>query len=257
MNELRWHPLYRQWVAVATERQDRPQLPADWCPFCPKWGRVPEGYDVLLYPNDFPAFALTGGTYEPHDPAGDLYQTTGALGACDVVLYHPDHNLRPSELSAEHWRKIIGLWTRRTQELAALPRIEYVYVFENTGVAIGVTMPHPHGQIYAFPFLPPLVATELDSAASHYAGQRECLYCNILGRELEGGQVHKMGKQLGRDLLFHPTSFSGPGRLYPPSGARSKARPLCSACEANCARCAIIPAHSIQWCGRRTCLLAS
>jgi UDPglucose--hexose-1-phosphate uridylyltransferase len=214
MDELRWHPLYRQWVAVATERQDRPQLPADWCPFCPKWGRVPEGYDVLLYPNDFPAFALTGGTYEPHDPAGYLYQTTGARGACDVVLYHPDHNLRPSELSAEHWRKIIGVWTRRTQELAALPGIEYVYVFENTGVAIGVTMPHPHGQIYAFPFLPPLVATELDSAASHYAGQRECLYCNILGRELEDGR--RVFAENDSFVAFIPffARFPAEGQIY-------------------------------------------
>lgn len=186
MIELRWHPLLRQWVAVASHRQDRPQLPETWCPFCPGSGRVPERYDVYLYPNDFPAFALNS---EPFDPdAAALFRTTGARGACDVVLYHPDHNKLPSELTAAQWRKVIGLWKRRTEELAAVRDIEYVYVFENTGVAIGVTMPHPHGQIYAFPFLPPLVETELDSAAEFFSGEGECLYCRILAGELEDGR---------------------------------------------------------------------
>src|SRR5216684_5169988 len=126
-SELRWHPLLRQWVAVAAHRQGRPQMPENWCPFCPGSGRVPDDYDVYLYPNDFPAFS-------------------GAQGACDVVLYSPDHNLLPSELPEEQWRKIVALWTRRTAELSANPVVEYVSVFENTGVAIGVTMPHPHGQ---------------------------------------------------------------------------------------------------------------
>ncbi len=188
MHELRWHPLYRQWVAVATDRQGRPQLPADWCPFCPKWGKVPEGYDVYLYPNDFPAFSLAHEPYESFDPAGDLYQTTAPAGSCDVVLYSPEHNRLPSELTAENWRKVVGLWTRRTAELAAIPAIQYIYVFENTGIAIGVTMPHPHGQIYAFPFVPPLAARELESAAEHYSAKHECLYCAVLDRELADGR---------------------------------------------------------------------
>jgi UDPglucose--hexose-1-phosphate uridylyltransferase len=185
LSELRWHPFLRQWVVVATNRQDRPQMPEDRCPFCPGSGHVPDVYDVHLYPNDFPAFSFDNPPFSVH---GGLFKTTGARGACDVVLYSPDHNLLPSQLSVEQWEKVIGLWTRRTSELFGHPDIEYVAVFENTGLAIGVTMPHPHGQIYASPFVPPLVRTELESAAEYFDFHGECLYCRLLSKELEDGR---------------------------------------------------------------------
>jgi len=181
-SELRWHPLLRQWVAVASERQGRPQLPEDWCPFCPGSGRVPDNYDVYLYPNDFPAFNFEN---PPFSPETGLFKTTGARGACDVVLYSPNHRQLPSQLGAAQWGKVIGLWTKRTVELFSNPEVQYVSVFENTGVAIGVTMPHPHGQIYAFPFIPPLIQRELESASLYLREQSVCLYCRILTAELE------------------------------------------------------------------------
>src|ERR1700730_12693057 len=114
MSELRWHPLLREWVVVAAIRQDRPQMPKDWCPFDPGSGHVPDHYDVYLYPNDFPAFNLEN----PHfKPIPELFGATGARGVCDVVLYSPDHNLLPSKMPVEQWQKIIDLWTRRTAEL--------------------------------------------------------------------------------------------------------------------------------------------
>ena len=166
---------------VAAVRQDRPQMPQDWRPFDPGSGRVPDHYDVYLYPNDFPAFQLDS---PPFDPNPGLFKKTGARGVCDVVLYHPDHNMLPSRMPVEHWGLVVDLWTRRFRELAAIPDIQYVLIFENTGAAIGVTMPHPHGQIYAFPFIPPLVQRELDSASS----SGECLYCAILSAELADGR---------------------------------------------------------------------
>lgn len=184
-SELRWHPLLRQWVAVAAQRQGRPQLPQDWCPFCPGSGRVPKQYDVYLYPNDFPAFSEDNPPFAPNE---ELFGVTGARGVCDVVLYSPDHNLLPSQLTVEQWEKVIGLWTRRTAELFANPGIHYVSIFENTGVAIGVTMPHPHGQIYGFPFVTPLVQTELDSASDYFRDNGTCLYCRILAGEIEDGR---------------------------------------------------------------------
>jgi UDPglucose--hexose-1-phosphate uridylyltransferase len=177
--------LLRQWVVVAAERQGRPQLPQDWCPFCPGSGKVPDDYDVYLYPNEFPAFRFDN---PPFSTETGLFQTTGASGACDVVLYSPNHALLPSELSVEQWRKVIDLWTERTMELSARPQVAYVSVFENTGTAIGVTMPHPHGQIYALPFVPPLVQTELDAAALYYREQSECLYCGVLAGEIADGR---------------------------------------------------------------------
>jgi UDPglucose--hexose-1-phosphate uridylyltransferase len=96
--------------------------------------------------------------------------------------------MTPSQLSQEHWQKVIALWTARYAELAAHPDIRYVYIFENTGVAIGVTMPHPHGQIYSFPYIPPMVERELAAASEFFAAQHECLYCRLLGGEIADGR---------------------------------------------------------------------
>jgi UDPglucose--hexose-1-phosphate uridylyltransferase len=155
-------------------------MPKDWCPFDPGSGLVPDRYDVHLYANDFPAFQLDSA---PFDPQPGLFKTTGARGACDVVIYHPNHNMPPSQMPVEHWKLVIDLWSRRFSELAAIPDIRYVSIFENTGAAIGVTMPHPHGQIYAFPFIPPLAQRELDAASA----STDCLYCKILAEEVAKG----------------------------------------------------------------------
>ena len=160
-------------------------MPADWCPFCPGSGRVPDHYDVHLYANDFAAFQIDN---PPFSPQTSLFQTTGARGVTDVILYHPSHTLAPAQMTAAHWRKVVDLWTARHSELAAVPDIAYVYAFENTGAAIGVTMPHPHGQMYAFPFVPPLVETELNSAREYHAEKGECIYCRLLADELADGR---------------------------------------------------------------------
>jgi UDPglucose--hexose-1-phosphate uridylyltransferase len=154
MSELRWHPLLEQWVVVTAHRQGRPQMPEEGCPFC----ALPP-YEVYLYPNDFPAFE----------------------GGCDVVLYSPEHTKLPSQLPVEQWEKVIGLWIRRTAELQANPYVKHIMIFENAGEAVGVTMPHPHGQIYAFPFVPPRMEKELASVAK----SEECLYCLIRSKERE------------------------------------------------------------------------
>ena len=186
MNQLRWHALLQQWVAVSTGRQDRPQMPANWCPFDPGSGRVPDNYDVLLYPNDFPAFSPDAPLFAP-EPG--LFAETGPRGACDVVLYSPEHTLPPSQLPLENWRKVIDLWAERSRQHAANPDIALVAVFENCGEAVGVTMPHPHGQIYAMPFIPPNVEKEITSA-SQYAGanKNDCLWCRLLSEELKQGK---------------------------------------------------------------------
>jgi len=160
-------------------------MPANWCPFDPGSGRVPDHYDVYLYPNDFPAFSSNT---EPFDPQPGLFAETGPRGACDVVLYSPEHTLPPSKLSVETWRKIVDLWTERTRHHAENPDVAVVAAFENCGEAVGVTMPHPHGQIYAMPFIPPIVEKELASARD-YADRNggECLFCRLLEKELRAG----------------------------------------------------------------------
>lgn len=183
MHQLRWNALLEQWVAVSTGRQNRPQMPANWCPFDPGSGRVPENYDVYLYPNDFPAFLPDA---PPFEPQTGLFATAGPRGACDVVLYSPEHTLPPSQLAVENWRKVIDLWARRTAEHAANPDIAFVAVFENCGEAVGVTMPHPHGQIYALPFIPPFAEKEIASARRFAAENGgACLHCTLLAREVD------------------------------------------------------------------------
>ena len=156
-------------------------MPAESCPFCPGSGSVPDDYDVHIYPNDFPAFSIP-----PPDPSiagDDFYRVARSHGKCDIVLYHPDHNTSLPQLPLDHLTRLVRLWRKRFSELKATPGIRYVLIFENKGAVIGVTMPHPHGQIYAFPFIPPRLERELEAARAHYRSRRRCLFCEVLKKE--------------------------------------------------------------------------
>jgi UDPglucose--hexose-1-phosphate uridylyltransferase len=186
MTELRWNPTVREWVSTASHRQHRPQMPTDWCPFCPGSGLVPDHYDVLIYPNDFSAF-----TIPPPEPAiegDDFYRVEKSAGKCDVVLYHPHHNTSLPQLPLTHIVKLVKLWRKRFVELKSMPGIRYVLIFENKGAVIGVTMPHPHGQIYAFPFIPPRVEREITAARAHYRKRGRCVFCDVLKKERRDGR---------------------------------------------------------------------
>jgi UDPglucose--hexose-1-phosphate uridylyltransferase len=125
---------------VVDSRQDRPNLPAAGCPFCPGGLEAPETYAVRWFRNRWPAM--------PDD-------------RCEVVLYSPRHDATFWSLGAVGARKVIDLWAERTAALGARPDVEYVLVFENRGAAVGATITHPHGQIYAFEFVPELPHREL------------------------------------------------------------------------------------------------
>jgi UDPglucose--hexose-1-phosphate uridylyltransferase len=125
---------------IVDSRQSRPNLPATSCPFCPGGLEAPEPYDVRWFPNRWPAMP------------GDR---------CEVVLYTPRHDATFWSLGVEGARKVIDLWAERSAALGAREEIAYVLVFENRGADVGATIPHPHGQIYAFDFVPPLPLNEL------------------------------------------------------------------------------------------------
>jgi len=161
-------------------------MPEDWCPFCPGSGRVPDSYDCYIYPNDFPAFSIP--PPEPAIEGDDLYRVARSRGKCDVVLYHPDHYTSLPQLALDHIVKLIQIWRKRFTELKAIPGIRYVLIFENKGAVIGVTMPHPHGQIYSFPFIPPRLRRELDAARAHQRAKGRCLFCDILKKERREGR---------------------------------------------------------------------
>ncbi len=189
--ELRWHPLLEEWVIVATERQDRTFLPpAEYCPLCPSRDQafpteVPASdYEFVVFENRFPS--LRRGAREP-DEAGAPYVAAAARGVCEVVLYSPDHDSTLGAMPAATVRRLVDVWRDRYRELAARPEVAYVFIFENRGREIGVTLTHPHGQIYAFPYLPPRVQRELAAAERFWAETDRCLHCTVLERERSEG----------------------------------------------------------------------
>jgi len=195
MAELRWHPLTKDWIMIASNRQGRPQMPKDYCPFCPSFGNVPD-YDVLQYDNDFPA--LSQNPPEPDDVATDFFKVKPSYGKCEVILYSPNHTATLPMLSDAHMKKLVDLWCERFDAMRADEKIKYVFPFENRGDVVGVTMPHPHGQIYGYSFLPKKLELETDAAKEYYEEKHECLFCDMLKNEL----------QEDKRIIFHNQYFT-------------------------------------------------
>lgn len=183
MAELRWNPLLSTWTMVASNRQARPHLPKDWCPFCPGSGKVPDSYEVHKYDNDFPALELF--PEEPALPGGGPYQAAQNYGKCEVILYSPEHHATLPALSVDHIEKLVDLLVQRYADLEKDSRVKYIFQFENRGEEVGVTMPHPHGQIYAYPFVPQKIQVELANCQKYYMSKGRCLVCDM-NKEEEG-----------------------------------------------------------------------
>ena len=182
--ELRWDPIMGQWIIVSDRRGKRPLLPEGRCPFCPGSREIPEkGWTVLSLPNAFPA--LRPNPLTP-DIVGDrLYRSMPSRGVCEVLVYTPRHDVSLADLTVENIRAVVDLWTQRFEELSRRDYVKYVFIFENKGRIIGVTLDHPHGQLYAFPFVPPIVQKELTSSRKYWKRTGTCLFCKIVKKELE------------------------------------------------------------------------
>lgn len=193
MSELRWNPVLGEWVITATHRQDRTFFPPpEYCPLCPtKPGAFPteiprEQYDIVVFENKFPS--LRPEPAEPEVSGTDLYPVQPAGGVCEVVCYSSDHNAELATMPLEKIEKLVHVWVDRFEELGQRPEVEFVYIFENKGREIGVTLPHPHGQIYAYPFIPPTIERELRNCRAHYEAHGENLLLRVLQEELEDGR---------------------------------------------------------------------
>jgi UDPglucose--hexose-1-phosphate uridylyltransferase len=193
MSELRWHPLMGEWVATATHRQDRTFLPpADFCPLDPTQPggfptEIPEPtYDIVVFENRFPSLRP-----EPEAPAveaTELYPVRPGQGICEVIVYTPKHSSTLAQEPVEQIDKLVRVWTDRFVVLGKLDYVDYVFIFENKGEAIGVTLHHPHGQIYGFPFIPPRVQRELEQSHAHHDLTGHCLICDIMAEERRDGR---------------------------------------------------------------------
>ena len=138
--ELRIDPLTGAPVFIVGQRQARPNLPTSGCPFCPGGLEAPEPYETRWFTNRWPALPD---------------------GRAEIVLYTPDHTGALWQQSTEQVEKVIELWEERTIALGGRPDVDYVFISENRGPEVGATISHPHGQIYAFDFVPPAAAAEL------------------------------------------------------------------------------------------------
>jgi len=193
--ELRRDPLTGEWIPMAANRMNRTFLPpADANPLAParpgavyQDGEVPaEDYDVVVFENRFPSLlAVPGVPDAPTQRASEpLWTVRPAAGRCEVICFSSDPTASLSTVSPRRMRTIIEAWAQRTEALGALPGIEQVYVFENRGKEIGVTLHHPHGQIYAFPYVAPRTQAMLTEARAHKARTGRLLGRDVLGAEL-------------------------------------------------------------------------
>jgi UDPglucose--hexose-1-phosphate uridylyltransferase len=182
--ELRWDPIMGQWIIVSGRRGKRPLSPEGRCPFCLGSGEVPKkGWTVLSLPNAFPALQPDP---LPPDVEGDrFYRCMPSHGVCEVLVYTPKHDASLADLTVENIRAVVDLWARRFEELGNRDYVKYVFIFENKGRIIGVTLDHPHGQLYAFPFVPPIIQKELASSRKYWKRTNTCLFCTIIEKELK------------------------------------------------------------------------
>ncbi len=172
MSELRFNELRGEEVVYAIHRQDRTFLPdRENCPLDPTRPGGPQteipvpSFQIAVFDNRFPAFEQPG-------------------GAAEVVVYTDEHDGSFGTLTPARAEALMWVWRHRYGELGARADVRYVMIFENRGVEVGVTLHHPHGQIYGYPFLPPVPALELEADA-RLGG---CAPCELLSRELQDGR---------------------------------------------------------------------
>jgi UDPglucose--hexose-1-phosphate uridylyltransferase len=161
---LRQYPLTGEWISIAAARQNRAFLPpAELDPLAPSTPgnptEIPDHYDVAVFENKSPSFGP--GLPGPDEPAGADLDSIGlgrslpGYGRCEVVCFGPRHTGSWADFSDSRARTVVEAWADRTAELSRTPGVQQVYVFENRGPEIGVTLHHPHGQIYAYPYVTP------------------------------------------------------------------------------------------------------
>lgn len=205
--DVRHDALTGEWTAVAAHRQTRTHLPpADQCPLCPSssanLSEIPAGdYEVVVFENRFSSFGPALGGL-PSIAAGESGwgTTTPAYGRCEVVAFDSSHEGSFGSLTPERARTVIDAWAHRTEALSAMDGVKQVFCFENRGEDIGVTLLHPHGQIYAYPFVPPRAAL-MGQAARRY-------FDAVDGRETLMGSVLESERNSGERMVLEGKHFS-------------------------------------------------
>lgn len=180
MAELRYNPLLNTYTMVAGNRQNRPHLPKEVCPFCPGSGKVPNEYSMLVYDNDFPVLSQ-----QPQiiDEQHSFFKSKQAYGKCEVILYSHHHDKHLFQLPLSQVNKLITIWQERTIALSQDANVQYVFPFENRGEEVGVTIHHPHGQLYAYSWVPAKIETELRNCQQYFLKQGNNLFDDLIEAE--------------------------------------------------------------------------
>jgi len=193
IGELRLDPLLNEWVAMAAHRQGRIFLPPkELCPLCPTTGdlltEIPENdFEVVVFDNRSPSLRPPEGDFALPDLVGADTDEGVAAGKCEVICFTADHGGAFKSLSPQRVRTLLEAWRDRTRELSQEPYIEHIAPFENRGEEIGVTLAHPHGQIYAYSYLPSRVTKMLEVAKVHHKKTGRVLFDDVVARELRDG----------------------------------------------------------------------
>ncbi|MDQ6617505.1 MAG: galactose-1-phosphate uridylyltransferase [Actinomycetota bacterium] len=191
---MRYDVLADEWVAVTAHRQDRTYLPPDDdCPLCPsgagRRSEIPSAdYDVVVFENRFSSFAPSSSIHDraPRPRAG-MHNEQPALGRCEVVCFTSAHGSSFSALSPARVRTVVEAWVDRTSALSEAPAVAQVFIFENRGREIGVTLTHPHGQIYGYPFVTPRTRRMLAASRRYRADTGRSLFEDVVSAEVAAG----------------------------------------------------------------------
>ena len=188
--ELRKDPITQSWVIQEDGQGEWPETPG--CPLCPGQEGLSERaiyehpyghpqWQVRVIPHPRPLYRIEGDALRR---AEGIYDKMRNLGAHEIVIEHPNHQLQLSQQSDENLAQVIRAYVARIGDLKKDRRFRYVTIFRNQGSLAGQDLDHPHSQITATPFIPRRVIYELRSAQRFYEMKERCLYCDVLKQEL-------------------------------------------------------------------------
>lgn len=206
MPELRKDPIIGRWIIIATDRATRPsdliskpeERLVGFCPFCignegktppevlayRKQGTLPDtpGWSVRVVPNKFPALQIEGGL---NKQGVGLYDRMNGVGAHEVIIETPDHDLSLADLPLENIFQVLQAFKDRIIDLKKDRRFHYILIFKNNGQAAGASLDHSHSQLIALPIVPKRVSEEIRGANTYYLYRDRCIFCDIIRQEIE------------------------------------------------------------------------
>jgi UDPglucose--hexose-1-phosphate uridylyltransferase len=205
MPELRKDPIHGRWVIISTERGRRPsdfvveqhKSAGGFCPLCegnedktpPEVlafrgnGTPPNspGWSLRVVPNKFPALRIEG---ELNREGEGIYDKMNGIGAHEVLVETPLHQETLATLPPKAVENVLWAYRERIIDLQRDPRLRYILVFKNHGVAAGASLEHSHSQLIALPVVPRRVSEEIEGARNYFQYKERCVFCDIIRQEI-------------------------------------------------------------------------